>query len=99
MKIKLVVGDRELIGSILPRWYGFAYRQWDQRRTVLCIIPFNLVLRYSVKVYWIMYRWLKSDGWESMLDEAYRRGYNDGNTTREHHYDRLARILQGKEDI
>jgi len=36
--------------------------------------------------------------WKGKLDYAYLRGYNDGNTTREAHYDRLAHIIKGKEE-
>lgn len=97
MKILIVIRDKDLMGSILPRWYGFAYRRFEWRETVLCIIPLNLIVRYAHKIYWLLYRWIKHNGWRSKLDDAYWRGYNDGNTTREHHYDRLARIITGKE--
>lgn len=97
MKMKLVIDDKDLMGSILPRWYGFSYRRHEVRRTVLYVIPLNLIVRYALKIYWLFYRWLKHSGWRDRLDDAYWRGYNDGNTTREHHYDTLARIIMGKE--
>ena len=97
MKIMLVINDIDLIGSVLPRWYGFAWRRFDVRKTVLFIIPLNLVLRYAYKIFWRVYYFLKAGGWQSKLDNEYWRGYNDGNTTREQHYDHLARILMGKE--
>ncbi len=82
MKFKLVTDDYSLMGSILPRWYGFAYRLPTTCRTVLCIIPLNLIVRYAYKFYWFIYRWVKSSGWQDKLDDAYRRGYTDGNATR-----------------
>jgi len=97
MKIKLVVSGKDLIGSKYPKWYGFAYRRWDIGYTVFYIIPLNLIVRYALKIYWFFYRWIKAGGWRDRLDDAYWRGYNDGNTTREHHFDKIAQIIMGKE--
>ena len=96
MKLILVKQDRDGIGAVLPRWYGFAYRRYNYSETVLAVIPLNLIIRYGLKVYWRIYRWLKHDGWKSQLDDAYRRGYNDGNLRRVHHMQLLADILTGK---
>lgn len=94
--LALHIGDKELMGSRIPRWWGFAYRLFDMRYTVLYPIPLNLVVRYALKLYWTVYSWVKRGGWHSKLDDAYWMGYNDGNTTREHHYELLANLIKGE---
>ncbi len=78
MKIRIISDDKSLVGSILPRWYSIAYRQWDCRRTVLYIIPLNLIVRYAVGIYWFLYNWIKHGEWADRLWKEYRRGYSDG---------------------
>jgi len=95
--LALHIADKDLEGSKLPKWWGFAYRKFNIRYTVLYPIPINLIVRYALKLYWLVYGWVATGGWKDKLDDAYWQGYNDGNTTREHHYERLARIIMGKE--
>jgi len=97
MKLKLVLDDRDLIGAVLPKWYGIAYREYERRRTILYLIPFNLFVRYAMRLYWRFYKWIKHDEWQGVLNVIYSRGYNDGNTSRYKHYDRLARIMKGED--
>jgi hypothetical protein len=78
MKIRLVVGDEILMGSVLPKWYGIAYRDWVYRRSILYIIPLNLIVCFSHQVYWLFYRWLKYGSWKSKLEEQYWTGYRLG---------------------
>ena len=78
MKLRIVMDDKVLLGTILPKWYGIAYRYEECRRTILYIIPLNLLVRYTVQFYWWFYRWLKHDGWKSKQDDIYWRGWNDG---------------------
>lgn len=96
MKIRIVVRDKDLIGYRIPRWYGFGYRRFGYAETVLYIIPLNLAVRCFYRIYWLIYRWVKSDRWQDELDDAYLRGYNDGNTAREQRYQMLADIILGK---
>jgi len=96
--LALYIADRDLVGASMPKWWwGFAYRKFNVRYTVLYPIPLNLVVRYTLKLYWLVYSWITIGGWKDKLDDAYWQGYNDGNITREHHYDRMARIIMGKE--
>lgn len=96
--LALHIADRDLIGASTPRWWGFAYRHFDIRYTILYPIPLNLIVCYTLKCYWSAYSWLVKGGWEDKLDAAYRQGYNEGNTTREHHYELLANLLTGRDD-
>jgi len=89
----LHIADKDLIGTEMPSWWGFAYREHEVRYTVLYPIPMNLIVRYTLKLFWLVYRWVAFSGWEDKLDDAYWRGYNDGNISREHHYDRLAKTI------
>ncbi len=93
MRIRLVMNYRDLIGSSLPKWYGIAYRHFDTKQTVLCIIPLNLVLRSASGIYWFFYQWVRHGHWETKLDDAYWRGFNDGNARKEEHYKKLAQII------
>lgn len=95
--LALHIADKDLMGSRLPKGWGFSYRKWEVNYTILYPIPLNLAVRYVLKLYWLAYRFVKHSGWKDKLDDAYWRGYNDGNTTREHHYDYLARLLKGEE--
>ena len=94
MKLSMVMNERDMVGVMLPKWYGIAYFQYDVRRVVLYVIPLNLLVRFARKVYWRFYRWVKWDEWEMEIRDAYGRGYNDGNETRDHHIERMFRILQ-----
>lgn len=96
--LALHIADKDLTGARIPKWWwGFAYRKFTVRYTVLYPIPINLIVRYALKLYWLIYSWVVVGGWKDKLDDAYWQGYNDGDTAKEHHYDRLARIIMGKE--
>ena len=95
--IRMYIAEEKLKGTSLPKKWWFAYREHDVAYSVFYLIPFNLVVRYALKLYWTVYSWVVWGGWKDKLDDAYRRGYNAGNTSREHHYDRLARTILGKD--
>ena len=97
MKILRIIDDRDLMGAKFPMWYGFAYRKFEVRQTVVAIIPFNLFIRWAYQVYWRVYSWLKSDGWRDKLDTAYWKGFNDGAEDRQTHFDRMRGVFwEGK---
>jgi len=97
--LALHIADKDLMRMEMPRWWwGFAYREFHIRYTVLYPIPLNLIVRYALKLYYLIYSWVSFGGWHDKLDDAYWQGYNDGNTTKEHHYKHLADIIMGKED-
>ena len=95
--LALHIAEKDLIGVSFPRGWGLAYRKHLVRYVVLYPLPINLIVRYALILYWLIYKWIVVGGWKDRLDDEYWRGYNDGNTAREHHYDRLARIILGKE--
>ncbi len=95
--IALYIADKELIGASPPRWWGLAYRQYSVRYSVLYPIPINIIVHYALKFYWLVYSWVFFGGWKDRLDDAYWQGYNEGSIRRDHHLDRLARIIMGKE--
>ena len=78
MNFRLVVDDLDFMSKKLSCWYGFSYRQFEVRRTVLYIIPFHLIIRYALKIFWCLRHWFYASGWRDELDKAYWRGYNDG---------------------
>lgn len=96
MKLVTIISDRDLVDVKIPRWYGIAYRRPETRYNVVCVIPLNLLARYGHKLYWLLYRWVKWGDWEGKLDDSYWRGFNDGTTAREHHYDRMIQIIKEK---
>ena len=96
--LALHIADNDLMCAPLPKWWGFAYRKFHVRYTVLYPIPINLVVRYSLKLYWLVYSWVSMGGWEDKLEDAYWQGFNEGNTRKEHDLERLARRLIGKEE-
>ena len=85
--LALHIADKDLIVTSMPKWWGFAYRDFKVRYTILYPIPINLIVRYAVKLYWFVYSWVSMGGWRDKLEDAYWQGFNDGNTTRVHHYD------------
>ena len=97
MKLRLIIPDKDLMGSTLPRWYGIAYRRLEYRESVLYIIPLNVVVRYARKIYWLLYAWLKHNGWRDKLDDAYESGWREGRKVTDAHYERLVRIIKGEE--
>ena len=95
--LALHIADKDLVGVNLPKWWGFAYREFDIRYTTLYPIPLNLIVRYTLKLYWLIYSWVRTSGWKDKLDNVYWMGYNDGTVRRDCDLDRLARIILGKE--
>ena len=77
MRFRLIVDDFDLMSEKFSRWYGFSYCQFEVRRTVLYIIPFHLIIRYALKMFWRLKYWFYAGGWRDELDKAYWRGYND----------------------
>ena len=98
MKIVITVDDRDLMGSLLPRWYGVAYRKFEVRLTVLAIIPLNLIIGSAFDIYRLFYRWLKNDGWKDKLGDAYWEGYKDGNISSDQQRERLAKRQRREDD-
>ena len=95
--LALHIADKDLFGAELPKWWGFAYREFNIRYTILYPIPINLIVRYSLKLFWLVYRWVKMSGWKDKMEDAYWQGYNDGTVRRNCDIDRLGRIIMGKE--
>ena len=80
MKIRIIDDDNLLIGIILHKWHGVAYRRWERRQTVLYIIPLNLIVRYAYIIYWVLYGWVKHDYWPRRIEQAYRQGYSESSS-------------------
>ena len=94
MKTIITIVDEDFKRMRPPSWYGFAYRRWDTRETVLAVIPFNLVVRYAVKAYWILYRFAKYSGWDDKVSKAYWDGYSDGYDSMGKAYDALRKRIR-----
>lgn len=92
--LALHIADNDLMRMEMPKWWwGFAYRKFNVRYTILYPIPLNLIVRYALKLYWLIYSWVSFGGWHNKLDDAYWMGFNDGRKETDAHMDRLGKII------
>lgn len=61
-------------GSVIPRGYGIAWWNYHEATAVVMPIPFNIVAALGRR----FYHYLRSGVRPSILDEAERRGYEQG---------------------
>ena len=66
----------------IPRFYGLAYREYDRRVGVCYPIPFNIVVRIAMNIWWSLKSGFFPDWYEEKLfkvdREAWQRGYDFG---------------------
>ncbi len=93
----------------IPRFYGLAYQKWECRKAVCYLIPFNVIVRVLVNIWWVLKRGLFPSWYEQRLNQidkdAWRGGYDVGLRTKYSEFkselsimeDLLKRILGNQE--
>lgn len=78
--VKVFVDKQVKNGVVMPRYHGFAYRNYYEETRVTAIVPLNLLIAFVV-YFWGLIRFGHV---EIMTDPrlAYRQGFLDGRKTK-----------------
>ena len=76
MKLKLI--DTRDQGFTIPWGWGIAFRDYCRNRTVIAVIPLNLIIQIGRAIYFRLMRGFKPSRWEKRLHEARNGGYAEG---------------------
>ncbi len=93
MKLKAI---KVYEGEVIPKWYGFAWREYAEAAIVVYPIPFNFVARFIRYLYFSL-----SQAGAKNIDKNYMVGYERGKLLRDTEIERSYQrgYKNGQEDI
>lgn len=64
-------------GNIIPKGYGLCYEDFDTREGIYFPVPFNLLIRFALVIYWAVVGGLFPLRIEKLQSDAYTKGRRD----------------------
>lgn len=95
----LLTGKQLKEGDQIPKWYGLAYKLYNQDTVVVLPIPINLIVRLLIYCYYSAVKAGYPNRWDRKLDIVWNAGIEAGRRERQYEIDMLKAEVRTCENL